>query len=67
MTIREEFEKAFDSGNPSIFGHEDNEFLIALWAANWMAERCAELCGEHKQRVLQSTIRQLSKEFSNDH
>lgn len=51
MTIREEFEKAL-----SAF-YEDSEYTatekeIALWAAKWMAERCAKRMESYGLRML---------------
>lgn len=39
--IRKEFEKAFYEKYP-LDGREHNPGRVALWAAKWMAERCAK-------------------------
>ena len=71
--IRREFDKVFThevvngSITPGITTHRDT----ALWAAKWMAERCADLannlvnvCDEcSSAEALEDSIRQLSKEL----
>ena len=43
MSVREEFEKAFDEAFPEIYCPElEDTFAGAKWAALWMAERCAK-------------------------
>ena len=37
MTLREEFEKAFDEA----WETRETSYEIALWAAKWTTERCA--------------------------
>lgn len=74
MTLREEFEKAFETDGWSL----DHDFGLALWAAKWMAERCAKVAeslmtGEKEEShesakdarsfVTAYTIRQLAKEL----
>lgn len=70
MTIKEEFEKAFKYWELEVFKNRritcTSHKEAALWAAKWMAEKCAnELYG---QKIADGsdpgeTIRQLSKEL----
>jgi len=58
IQIREEFEKAFNSEG------FDN-FDSALWAAKWMAERCANhiLLSDLTKMALASEIRKIANEL----
>ncbi len=67
MGIREEFEKAWEKEQWS-FKDADDPKHIALWAAKWMAERCANMADEIKRLntnpdELAYDIRQLAKEL----
>lgn len=78
--IKEEFEKAFEEfkNNPSClnnFKDTVSAYDFAIWAASWMAERCAKeadrQCGVPTYhghcscaQLHQAAIRQLSKELS---
>jgi len=49
MSIKEEFDKAFESKFEQSLGPErlDSE-SVALWAAKWMAERCAKIVDSYE-------------------
>ncbi len=68
MSVREEFEKSFIEAKCSSIHGDD--FKIALWAAKWMAERCADLVvsedvDDHASSFLEKKIRLLAKELDN--
>ena len=85
MSLREEFEKAFDevygASDPRVLDvstfkgfFRDGDIKIALWAARWAMERCAQesdkiegdsldIC---QHECIASKLRQLAKELSND-
>lgn len=76
MGIREEFEKAFDNWYWKERKPGESEWATALWAAKWMAERCAVALEEgyrddlgYGEQTVNSEhwaiyVRQLAKELS---
>ena len=58
MTIKEEFEKAFEKE----FGGRPPPYT-ARWAAHWMAEKCAIQSENRGDKVVAYDIRQLAKEL----
>ena len=64
MSIREEFEKSLKK-DWGVYGpiDESSEMEIALWAAKWMAERCAKEVHSDAQHWAEDRIRQLAREL----
>ena len=63
QSIREEFDKAYEFDKPG----PTAERKVALWAARWMAERCAKECDSivavSGPLAYGMEIRQLAKEL----
>ena len=71
--IREEFEKAFVAAKGLKFPMMAvDDHASSLWAAKWMAERCAEIADKRGpviggfSLISSSELRQLAKELSNE-
>lgn len=68
MSIKQEFEEAFEYefGIPGLTG--DHDISPALWGAKWMAERCARIADDSETASFTAhpgkIIRQLSKDLS---
>ena len=70
MSIREEFEKAIEDTFHQAEGFDKpSTHGVALWAAKWMAERCAKIIKDSQDEFgeyplfLYDDIRQLAKEL----
>ena len=67
-SIKEEFEKVFKKEFHMLGNYGRKEAMIyALWAAKWMAKRCADkvegIYYDSNDRTASSEIRQLAKEL----